>query len=66
MRPTTAILMADTNPPTLTPTSTPPYIHYQGLTAWLNHNYARRHNYAFLYYQLTEPFGCTHVTFGTR
>ena len=65
--PSTVVLMVDTNPPTLEPSPQPglPYMRYNALAAWLNAFYARRHDYAFLYYQLVEP-GCRHKRWGLR
>ena len=66
MRASVAILQSDTRPPSLVLASSPPHVAYQSLTVYLNKRYAKRHGYAFLYYQLSEPHGCAHATWGPR
>lgn len=62
----TAILMVDTGAPSLALSDTPPHAQYQGLTSWLNRRYAHEHGYTFLYYQLSERYGCRHPRWGVR
>ena len=62
-----AVLMVDTRAPSLAVSAAPPHVQYQSLSAWLNRRYARRHGYAFLYYQLQDENGrCRHVHWGER
>ena len=60
----TAVVMVDTRAPALQ-AAADAALPYHALTHALNRHYARRHGYAFRYYQLAEA-GCWHARWGLR